>query len=181
MTVRWVAFVIFVFAVLGIGLWRYHKVSTQTAGYIAVRKLPVNTRIASNLWILQKGDTPFASWSIPKPEDLLGRYVRHDIEANSAIVPDDLSESPQLTLAKDRVPLAYNLADAGPLASYLNKGAQVYVCDQDNLSCTGGPYEVETLLGKLDAQLVLIDLSSKDANELRKIKKPMLVIATLPQ
>ena len=70
--------------------------------------------------------------------------------------------------------------DLGSLGAYLNAGAKIYVCDQETLLCTGGPYEVKALVGKIDSQLVLICLTGKEANEVRKIKKPALRIAVLP-
>src|SRR5262249_41572649 len=141
---------------------------------------PINTRINSSLLTFEEGDTPVASWGTPKPEDLAGKYVHREIKKDSAITLKDLSESPQLTFSNNSVPFTYNLGDLGPLSAYLNAGAQVYVCDQDTLSSTGGQYEVKALVGKVDSQLVLICLTSKQADEVRKIKKPVLRIAVLP-
>lgn len=153
---------------------------SQDAEYVAIRRLPVNTRLQATLWTFRRGETPAAFWSAPKPEDLSGKYLNREIGQDKPITPSDLSESPKLAFSKDRVPLTFNLGDLGPLGPYVNAGAEVYVCDQETLSCTGGPYKVETLVGKVESQLVLICLTSKDADEVRKIKKPALRISKFP-
>jgi hypothetical protein len=179
MIIRWLVFAFFVIAVCVTGWFRQQHSPPQRAGYLAVRKLPINTRINSNLWILRKGDTPVASWDIPNPADLKGKYVQREVENGSPIPLEDLSDSPQLTFSKDTVPFTYKLEDLGPLSEYLNAGAKVFVCDQDTDSCSGGPYDVMALVGK-DSQLALICLKSAQADAVRKIKKPTLRIAVLP-
>src|SRR5205085_2147072 len=117
-----------------------HK--SQEAGYLAARNLPMNTRVNSTLWTFQKGETPVAFWRAPKPKDLAGKYLKSDIKEGSAITLTNLSESPKLTVSSDSVPFTFNIADLGSLGAYLNAGAKVYVCDQEALLCTAGPYEV---------------------------------------
>jgi hypothetical protein len=175
---RWSIFVIFVVALLGVSLEMPHK--SQEAGYLAARNLPMNTRVNSTLWIFQKGETPVASWRAPKPEDLTGKYLKSDIKEGSAITLTNLSESPKLTFSSDSAPFTFNLGDLGPLGAYLNAGAKVYVCDQETLLCAGGPHEVKAVLGKVDVQLALICLTGKEADDVRKIKKPTLRIAVFP-
>jgi hypothetical protein len=178
MTARVIAFSLFILAVFGISILESRcKAPPQTAGYIALRNLVKNTRINSTLWTFQKGETPVASWGMPKPEGLIGRYARHDILQGKPITAEALSDLPQLTLDDDKVRLTYNLNVLGPLGSYLNAGAKACVCEQENSACTGGPYDVEALIGKVDSQLVLIDVTNIQAVELRKIKKPTLRIA----
>src|SRR5258708_10899744 len=154
MIIRWAIFVVFVVALLGFSFRMPQK--SHEAEYLAVRNLPMNTRVNSTLWIFQKGDTPVALWHAPKPEDLAGKYLKSEIKEGSAITLTDLSESPKLTFSSDSVPFTFNLGDLGSLGTYLNAGAKVYVCDQDTLLCTGGPHEVNALIGKVDSQLVLI-------------------------
>lgn len=175
---RWAIFVAFVGVLLGLSFLRPQR--SQEAGYLAVRTLPINTRINSTLWTFQKGETPIALWRAPKLEDLAGKYLNSEIKEGFAITLTNLSESPKLTFSRDSVPLTFNLGDLGSLGAYLNAGAKVYVCDRETLLCTGGPYEVKALVGNIDSQLVLICLSDKEADEVRKIKKPTLRIAALP-
>ena len=178
MILRWVIFVVFVGALLGTSFRMPHK--SQEAEYLAARNLPMNTRVNSTVWTFQKGETPIALWRAPKPEDLAGKYLKSEIKDGSVITLTDLSESPRLTFSSDSVPFTFNLGDLGPLGAYLNAGAKVHVCDQETLVCTGGPYEVKALVGKVDSQLVLICLTDSQAGEVRKIKKPTLRIAVLP-
>jgi len=178
MILRWAIFVVFVVALLGTSLRMSHK--SQEAEYLAARTLPMNTRVNSTLWTFQKGETPAAFWRAPKPGDLAGKYLKKEIQEGSPITPPELSESPKLTFSSESVPLTFNLGDLGSLGAYLNAGAKVYVCDHDTQLCTGGPYEVKALVGKVDAQLVLICLTVKEADEVREIKKPTLRIAVLP-
>jgi hypothetical protein len=178
MILRWAIFIFFVGALLGFSL-RVPQES-QEAEYLAARSLPINSRLNSTLWTFQKGDTPVAIWRAPKPEDLAGKYLKSEVEEGSPITLANLSESPKLTLSSESVPFTFSLGDLGSLGPYLNAGAKVYVCDQETLLCTGGPYEVKALIGKIDSQLVLICLTSKEAEEVRKIKKPALRIAVLP-
>ncbi len=178
MIIRWAIFVVFVVALLGISFRMPQK--SQEAEYLAVRNLPMNTRVNSTLWIFQKGDTPVALWRASKPEDLAGKYLKSEIKEGSAITLTNLSESPKLTFSSENVPFTFNLGDLGSLGAYLNAGAKVVVCDQETLLCTGGASEVKALVGKVDSQLVLICLTGKEADEVRKIKKPTLRIAVLP-
>lgn len=178
MILRWVIFVILAGAISGLSFWRRHEL--HEAEYLAARILPMNTRLNSTLWTFQKGDTPVALSRAPKPEDLTGKYVNSEIKQGQPITLRNVSESPKLTFPESSVPFTFNLADFGPLGPYLNSGAKVSVCDTDTLLCPGGPYEVKALVGKVDSQLVLICLPSREADEVRKIKKPTLRIAALP-
>jgi hypothetical protein len=178
MILRWAIFVVFVGTLLGFSFLMPRK--SQEAEYLAARNLPMNTRVNSTMWIFQKGETPVALWRAPRAQDLAGKYLKSEIKGGSPIALTNLSESPKLTVSSDSVPFTFNPGDLGSLSEYLNAGAKVYVCDQETLLCKGGPYEVKALVGKLDSQRVLICLTRKDADEVRKIKKPTLRIAVLP-
>jgi hypothetical protein len=178
MILRWVIFLVFVGALVGFSC-SMQKQSAETE-YVAARTLEMNTRVNSALWTLQKGENPAAFWRGPKPEDLVGKYVKSEIKEGSDITLANLSALPKLTFSNDSVPFTYNLGDLGALSAYVNAGAKVYVCDQETLLCTGGPYEVRALVGNVDAPLVLICLTTTEAAEVRKIKKPTLRIAALP-
>jgi hypothetical protein len=178
MILRWAVFLVFVGTLVGFSCSR-QKISRE-AEYLAARTLPMNTRVNSTLWTLQKGENPAALWRAPKSEDLAGKYVKSEIKEGSDITLANLSAFPKLTISSDSVPFTFNLGDLGSLGAYLNAGAKVYVCDQETLLCTGGQYEVKAMVGKDDSQLVLICLTSKEADEVRKIKKPTLRIAMLP-
>jgi hypothetical protein len=178
MTPRWVAFGIFLAAILITGYCRRHE--STLAGYVAARDLPSNTRITPGLWTLRKGDTPVASWGIPKEDMLNGKYVREPIKKDDLITPENLSDSPTLTFGADLTPFTSNLNDVGSLSGYVNAGGQISICDQDTQICSGGPYKVIALIGRVDSQLVLLLLTKQESEEVRKIKKPILRIVTLP-
>lgn len=178
MIIRWAFFLVFVGTLVGFSFSMRKK--SREAEYLAARTLPMNTRVNSNLWTLQKGENPAALWRAPKPEDLAGKYVKSEIKEGSAITLANLSEFPKLTYSSDLVPFTFNFGDLGSLAAVLNAGAKVYVCDQETLLCAGGPYEVKALVGRVDSQLVLIYLNSNEADDVRRIKKPILRIAVLP-
>jgi hypothetical protein len=177
MILRWAIFLVFVGALAGLSCSIQKK--SQEAEYLAARTLPMNTRVSSALWTLQKGENPAALWRAPKPEDLAGKYVKSEIKEGSDITLSNLSVFPKLSFSSESVPFTFSLGDLDSLSPYLNAGAKVYVCDQETLLCTGGPYEVKALVGKFDSQLVLICMTSKEADEVRKIKKPRLRIAML--
>jgi len=178
MILRWVIFLVFVGALVAFSC-SMEKKSVETE-YVAARTLQTNTRVNSTLWTLQKRQNPAALWRGPKPEDLAGKYVKSEITEGFDITLANLSAFPKLTFSSNSVPFTFKLGDLGPLGTYLNAGAKVYVCDQETLLCTGAPYEVKALVGNVDSPLVLICLTDAEATEVRKIKKPTLRIAALP-
>lgn len=177
MKLRWIAFIGFLIVIVLMAFLR--RRDGQEGGYVAIRDLPVNTRINSGVWFLRRGDSPAASWQTPPEKSLVGYYLKEPIKKDALIHPENLSDGPALTFGADSIPYISNLSEAGSLSAYINTDTQISVCDQDAGTCAG-PYRVKALIGKLDSQLVLLMLKKQEYEEVHKLKKPTLRVAALP-
>jgi hypothetical protein len=180
MTHRWVVFGVFIVLVGLVAWYKNPEASPAPPGYVAVREIQMNTRLSRDHWSFNKGATPLDSWGLPKPEELLGKYARVRISGGQVIRPDQLADVPMLRPKAGTVLLGFESTDLGPAASLLNAGSEVYVCDKENLSCPGGPYLVEAILGKPESPFAIIRATLAQDAELRKISKPKLRLAELP-
>jgi hypothetical protein len=182
MKIRWTLYLMFLSLVSACSvassyLWEHEP--SPKPNWLASDDLRRNTRISEEHLLKPNLVTPFEAWQLPDKKLLIGRYTRADICKKTEIDMSKLSTVPQVFAEQGKTLLFFSTQGLGSASSYLNTGAQIYVCDTGG-TCPGGPFTVEAVIGKTDISQAVILVSNTDASTLTKLSKPEVRLAGMP-
>jgi hypothetical protein len=152
--------------------------TTPSSSWLASVDIPANTRIAAVHLVSPEFRTPAAAWRLPDRKTIEGKYALDLIPKGVEVTQSKLSPSPSLHQREGYTFVFYGSPQVGPLLVHLNANSKVYVCEEDKV-CNSGPYQVETIIGAEASQVLVLRISNKDAEFLKKISKPFFRIASL--
>lgn len=177
---RWIAFAIFLVAVMILcGVRCILKGSVSSPEWVAAVDLPINTRISTNHLRKPVSAAPAHSWGLPKTDTLVGKYTKSHIPNGGEVVQGDLGLFPHVAEQQGTTLVSLRAPDLSGLAPYVNAGAKVYVFAPETTNIYG-PYKIEAVLANLDSPTLLIRASNSEAGDLLKLAKPELRLAGLP-